>query len=242
MKKLLLLAGCLSSFGVSEATNTTDTDKQALAGFYIGLGINYTHTENKIDGYGPYDPSGLPRNGARDYVISRTKTDKFGGTIAAGYGTFFDDFYVGAEVALDINKHRKISSTYVCAPLTPTYNSKIKGVVPCFCVRFGKYTECFNSLFYAKLGMAKISSEFQETGKTSTDFYIPDVRKLSKFTPFVAIGIERRVGAVNLRLEGDYKFSIKNNDKSITHNQYSAKVKNRLSAATVRIVCTYTFR
>ena len=237
----MLLAGCLSSFGLSEATNTTDANKDALAGFYIGLGVNYTHTENKIEGYGPYDPHGLPQN-AGDYMISHTKTDKFGGTIVAGYGTFFDNFYIGAEFALDVNKHRKISSTYVCPPLTLPYNSKIKGVIPCFCVRFGKYTECFNSLVYAKLGVAKISSEFQETGKTPTDFYIADVRKLSKFTPFVAIGIERRVGIVNLRLEGDYKFSIKNNDKSVTNRQYSAKVKNRLSAAAVRIICTYTFQ
>ncbi len=247
MKKLILLAGCLS-FGLSEATDTTNANKEALEGFFIGIGVNYTHTENKIDGHGQYDPNSelaVPGN----YVISHTKTDKIGGTIVAGYGVFVaNNYYIGAEFALDMNKHRKISSKYDMPESNGnTYNSKIKGIIPSFSLRIGKYAQCCDSLIYAKLGVAKISSEFQDTARRDGMYYADNVRRLSKFTPLIGLGIEKQIGEISLRVEGEYKLPINKSDRNVVksddvdYNGIYSPVKNRLSVASIRVIASYNF-
>ncbi len=237
MKKIVLLSGLLA-FAV-QADDGSASEKNAVEGFYAGLGICWNHSINKIKATDAVD-----NNGAVDWFgddILHKKSDKIGGSLVAGYGEFITgNFYLGGEITLDIAGNKTSDVTYELKAIgTNECHTKVKGFIPSVALRLGGWCCPIDSLVYVRLGLAWVKAEYQEK---DTD-YVNDVRKLNKVSPVIGLGIEKNVyGNINVRAECDYRFQVKKEDKtSMKDNSYSYNVENRLKGFTVRLMATYKF-
>ena len=233
MRKIVLLSGLLA-FAAQAADGSTSA-KEAVEGFYAGLGICWDYSINKIKG--TYGCAGGD-NRENDWFgvdIHHKKNGKLGGTLVAGYGIFVTgNFYLGGEAMLDITGNR---TTEVKG--NNPYLARVKGVTPSVAVRFGGWCSPIDSLIYGKVGIAFVRTEFQDKSGIVVN---NSVRKLSKCAPVVGLGIEKNVyNNINVRLEGNYRFQVKKEDVTYYNRGNWVHVENRLKGFTVRLIAVYKF-
>ena len=106
--------------------------------------------------------------------------------------------------------------------------------MPTIAFRLGGWCAPIDSLIYTKLGVSFVAAEFQEK---HNDMF-KDTRKMRRFAPVVGVGIEKNVyDNFNVRLEGDYRFQVKKEDRSRNLNRINwVNVENRLKGFTVRVI------
>ncbi len=217
----------------ADADTYEKTGKEALENFYVAAGINYTHTtatsEFLEDNAGNY----------QRFDTANVKPSKMGGSLGLGWGTFVTgNFYAGGEVLVDIsgNTTSKNSNTRNAIPLTT--QTKTDGVVPTLALRFGGYCDALHTLFFTKIGMSRVSSEYKDT----TDFqgYTVDNFKMTRITPILGLGIETKVGLLGLRIDYDYRFKTEK-DGLIKDEpgDYHYAATHKVKGYAIRMLATY---
>lgn len=219
------------------AINNNSASGSSFDGFYLGLGVQYSHWSNKIKA-----TDGMTVLGDSIQVntdISSQQIDKFGGSIIASYTKSFGKFYLGGEFLFDVNKDHKTNSTYVYEDAALLYSSKVKGVVPSVSVRIGYVCPKINSPVYAKFGVSWLHAEYQERNHLADN----NIIKMNKFAPTIGLGFEKKIyDRFNLCSELDYKIQVKRTGQVYSRMpacQYN--VENRLKGFTFRIMLIRKF-
>ncbi len=247
MKKIVLLSGLV----LSSAAQVDAAAKDAVSGFYAGLGICWMHSQDELKMTDGQDGDATPAAALGEMKIHNKKYDKVGGSLVAGYGTFVSgNFYLGGEVIVDLAGNKDVKGEYSVTRDTVAegfkYRSKVKGIVPSLAVRLGYWCCPINSLVYLKAGAAFVQSEYQELGSDDVNDVKLNTRKMNKIVPLVGLGIEKNVyNHLNLRFEGDYRFRAQKTTKTEmaggNNGANYQNIKQRLSGFSVRLMATYSF-
>ena len=238
--------------GDEEATNTAGKD--TYAGAYVGAGLNHQYTIGEAlldDDLDASNGLGDDKVDAHAFSLVNSKVGTLGGTITAGYGIFDDNYYIGADLCVDItgNKdHSQKDDLYL--------GSKIKtaGVIPTIALRFGRYFSSIDCLAYARFGFTNLRNEFQANERFKTSF------RCQSISPIVGLGFEKLVlDKCSVRFECDYRFPAnkKKHDLSMYDengnkimglddsgnlvDNYRGQIENRARGYAVRLMCVYHF-
>lgn len=243
MNKVIVSALCA---GIAFGANAQG--KEAHEGFYGGVGVCYHHILNKKTQVYYYDADlALGAHHAYlDHAIIDNKTKKVGGSIVIGHGKFITGNLYGAlELTCDITGNKNTDATYIDIDdlgnqLDIGYSSKISGFIPSFALRLGAHCDYIDSLFYTRLGIAQVRSEFTELH----DAYKHNTRKFSKIAPLVGVGIETKICDFNCRLECDYRFQTRKEDNSdvVAPDGDYVVVSHKTKGYTGRFLVTYNIK
>jgi opacity protein-like surface antigen len=206
------------------SANCKGAGKEALAGWYFGLGGGYFSQETRLDAENcaveisdeadaeNYTDSGYEKRGGREYgkrLTSRLATKKdasLGGTLAAGYGRFVAGCcYLGVEIGSDVRrtKSHKISLDLNAALGNDTEATASCGPRPdCFKpradIRVGAYVNDIGALVYLTAGVRYRNLKIQGP---------KDSYGAANIAPAVGLGAEKAVNQkLSVRMEGEYCF------------------------------------
>lgn len=219
-----------------EITDTSEyekTGKEALEDFYVAAGVNYTHStatpeflEDNVGNYQRFDTANV-------------KPSKMGGSLGLGWGTFVTgNFYAGGEALVDISGNTTSKNSNTINNNLLTTQIKTDGVVPTLALRFGGYCDALHTLFFTKIGMSRVSSEYKDT----TDFqgYTVDHFKMTRITPILGLGIETKVGLLGLRIDYDYRFKTEKNGLIKDEpGDYHYTATHKAKGYAIRMLATY---
>ncbi|MDR2417163.1 MAG: hypothetical protein LBD15_03315 [Holosporales bacterium] len=124
-----------------------------------------------------------------------------GGFLSFGYGGFvLEKIYLGMETTLDFTGYEHDTAIDTSARNFGTYNAKSCGTVLSVVFRPGIWCDFCQSLLYARAG-------FYTTHQEISSAY--GCVSIIGIAPVVGFGIERKVGALSIRFEGDYRLPAK---------------------------------
>ena len=259
----MFFVACGVTYGVDNLDRPVENDtecydeREAYAGAYIGAGLSYQYTNNRVgvsDNYADV-PGAMAywTNGKNEEAVSKARSyyfsadnwelngkskGKIGGSINVGYGQFVKScFYLGADFVLDITSNSKSSQKAKRAYKdTTVWNNE---VVPTMALRVGGYVPDVDVLICARLGIALVDAKVKNE-------YLKNEIKVRKIAPVVGLSIEKKVWRnCSVKVEGDYRFSTEKEQRIdggvITGIQGIAFEKAKTRSYSVRLVGVYHF-
>lgn len=145
-------------------------------------------------------------------IMIRKNDAKLNGSIVCGYGAMHKDIYLGGELNLDCGssgKSTKADDT-IALPECSSGSITIKkcGIAPTVAARIGLYNQSLDALLYLRAG-AEYSNINLATSIGSV--------KLSKLSPIIGVGVEKKLSSFSFRVECDYKIK-RSKIGNISHN------------------------
>jgi hypothetical protein len=242
-------------------TNCKGVGKEALAGWYFGLGGGYSSRKTKVDflrkgfergrgfsaadivrfingGYAKEGETKVYKAVSQDGV--KDTKDSFAGSVNLGWGRFVcNGLYLGLEAGFDISKTDEESKRVPIDRVEWSAKVKSNGFVPRLNLRLGYYLSSVEGLIYMKLGGERLKVDV-----TGQDKWSGSNVKMSKITPSIGVGFEKAVNKkVSVKLEGEYAFRTnKTGDlDQYTRNDIVFKVQQKIKTERcgVRVLANY---
>ena len=230
----------------SESSGIEKIGREAMDGLYVAAGISYLHTKSEVDHLDNNisdnlgNPSPLRRFNKLNECFG-----KVGGNLALGYGKFTNEiFYIGGEFLIDMSgkdtKEQSVYGNVINLNISLVSQLKTSGVIPSLAMKFGLYCDQLDTMFYAKAGIARVSSELKEIGALPAGYYWSrNGFKTNKITPILGLGAETKVGPVNVRLDFDYKFQTYKDDYVESSDCSRLYLRNAAKGYAVRLMLVY---
>ena len=232
------MGGVLAA-GVSHASEAVP---DTYSGPYIGGGLNHQYTigdallDDNLDASNMFTDDMVDAHGLG---LVSSKVGTIGATITTGYGIFDSNYYIGADLCVDITGNKNHNQTHYS-------ESKIRtdGVIPTIALRFGRFFSSIDCLMYTRFGFTFLRNEFQNYKTFKTNF------RCQSISPIVGLGLEKMVlDRCSLRFEGDYRFPADKkkhdiagwNDNGDLIDGYKGSIENRTRGYAVRFMCVYHF-
>lgn len=211
MKKLAFsVFAAMFAFGASAAEAEPEVAVEGqeccpYTGFYFGLGLKAADGGVKGITTEAHDATkNYPDDTGTDFNEHHTN---LGGTLTLGFGKAVKKGFFGIEAGLDFAQN---DNFYNCVSTTEgkvfeTY-ARQNGTIPSIALRAGYIDPNTKVLTYIKAGAAYVKAKANyEIMLTAGDFSAEG--KVSKFTPIVALGIEKPFSRnMRARLEAEYRF------------------------------------